>query len=222
MKTNAFLFLIVLLMVSLGANFIQMRAAKEQQDYRKDETARFQEQTKKDMDEIRARDVHIQALLSDRKEDSLSHAKTQGGLKARIQALNRMAVKSKIAPPGVQQFLDTIAGVYYRREIFENGSWKDTVIYFQGQMIKDLENQRDTLYLTDNQAIDSLQANNELLQKKFREQWNRADKAEFVLDQEKGKDFIVGPGIGIDYRGRPTVSVNVTYRLWSFRLKKRE
>lgn len=215
MKTNTFLFLIVLLMVSLGANYIQMRAAKEQQDYRKDENSRFQVEQSRKLGEIKARDSVISSLLSARAKDSAQHQKTQVALKSKINALKRGSDVILDFQGGSIQFYDTITGLYFSREIFNDGTWKDTVIYLQDELIKDLENERDTLYLVDTTIIDSLKSSNNQLKGMFAEQWIRADRLKRDYDREKRKRFSVGPHAGWDLNG-PSIGVSVQYSLFKF------
>lgn len=189
MKTNSFLFLIVLLMVSLGANYIQMRAAKEQQDYRKDDNSRFQVQQAKKLGEIRQRDSIISSLLSDRKADSTKYALEQRGLRTRINAL-----RAKVTGPAVVQ---------------------DTIIVFQDSLIASISVERDTLYIRDDIAFDSLQSSVDQLKAMFAEQWIRADKFQRDYDREKRKRFSVGPHAGWDLNG-PSIGVSVQYSLFKF------
>jgi len=185
-------------MVSLGANYIQMRSAVQQSFYRNQENDRFQVEQSKKLGQLKARDSVISSLLDAREKDSTLHAKNQGALKARINALKGRS------------------GISFET----SGNWiaettKDSLIVTQDSLIQDLENERDTLYLTDNIVIDSLQSQVEEITGLFREQWKRADRFQREYDREKRKRFSLGIQAGYGFKG-PDIQIGVQYTILRF------
>lgn len=189
MRNSILLLLIALLLFSLAGNWIQFKSAEEQANYRDQENERFQVEQKRKLTQIASRDAQIQALLNDRKEDSTKYASEQGRLKTKINSL-----RAKITGPAVVQ---------------------DTIIVFQDSLIASISAERDTLYLTDNQAIDSLQASVNQLKGMYEEQWKRADRFQRDYNREKRKRFSIGPHVGVGFRGID-VGFSIQYTLWRF------
>lgn len=190
MKT--FLTLItILLILSLAGNYFQFKEAERQSFYRHQENDRFQVEQKWKLTQISKRDSLISSLLNERKLDSATHAKNQGALK-RIISNQKARVIIREVP------------------ILE-----DSIIANQGELISDLENERDTLYLTDNQAIDSLNAQIVGITDLFKDQALRAAEAEGRLEKEKKKRFSVGIQTGAGFKGID-IQVGIQYSLWRF------
>lgn len=189
MRSNAFIFLIVLLILSLAGNWIQWKSAKEQSYSRFQENDRYQLEQSRKLGEIRARDSVISGLLSDRKADSTKYALEQRGLRTRINAL-----RAKVTGPAVVQ---------------------DTIIVFQDSLIASISVERDTLYIRDNVAFDSLQSNVDKLKGMFAEQWIRADRFQRDYDREKRKRFSLGIQAGYGFKG-PDIQVGIQYTILRF------
>lgn len=186
---NTLSLLAFILLLSLAGNWIQFNEAERQSFYRNQENDRFQVEQKRKLGQIATRDAQIQALLSERQEDSTKYASEQGRLKTKINSL-----RAKITGPAVVQ---------------------DTIIVFQDSLIASISAERDTLYLTDNQALDSLQASVTQLKGMYAEQWKRADRFQRDYDREKRKRFSIGIGAGYGFKG-PDIQVGVQYSLWRF------
>lgn len=187
---QAWLIVIVLLLLSLGGNWIQYRSAELAQRDRNLEARDFKLKADKMLYHIHHRDSAIAVIFNDRREDSIRHAKKEATFISRISAL-----KSKVSGPAVVQ---------------------DTILVIQDSLITVVRNSRDTLYITDNQVIDSLKSQvfdfSELLKGQFKENVILQNQ----VDRDKRKRFVVGPAIGIDYRGNPSISFGVSYQLWRF------
>lgn len=189
MKTNALLVLIVLLILSLSGNLIQWKSAKEQSYSRFQENDRFQVEQSRKLGEIMARDSVISSLLNERNKDSTKYALEQHGFKTRINAL-----RAKVTGPAVVQ---------------------DTIIVFQDSLIASISSERDTLYLCDNVAFDSLQSNVDKLKAMYAEQWIRADRFQRDYDREKRKRFSLGIQAGYGFKG-PDIQVGIQYTILRF------
>lgn len=83
-------------------------------------------------------------------------------------------------------------------KVFEKGK-RDTVRFYRDTII----NVKDTI------IIDNSVSSNQL--DSIRIKWIKSP----VLTP-KNKRFIIGPSVGVDYRGRPTIGVTLTYRILSF------
>jgi len=138
---------------------------------------------------IHHRDSAIQVLFNERREDSVRHIQDNSRLKSKI---NRLI--SRISGPAVVQ---------------------DTIIVFQDSLITSLENERDTLYITDNNAMDSLQRSITDLSGLFGDQLKQNMVLEDQLKREKKKRWSIGPHAGFGLRG-PDVGISVQYSLWRF------
>jgi len=189
MKAYFLSILIILLLFSGAMNYIQYRSAVSQQAYRDQDTERFQAEQKRKLTQISKRDSLISSLLIEREEDSTKYASEQGRLKTKINNL-----RAKITGPAVVQ---------------------DTIIVFQDSLIANLENERDTLYLTDNQALDSLQASVKELKGMYAEQYKRAARFQQDYYREKRKRFSLGPHAGWDFNG-PSIGISVQYAIFRF------
>src|SRR5688572_1653866 len=128
MRNYAILILIALLLAACGVIYFQIRSATLAQRDRNLEAKEFKNKTNKMLSHISHRDSAIQVLFDQRDSDSVRHSQNQSALKTRLNAL-----RTKVTGPAVVQ---------------------DTIIIWQDSLIADLEQERDTLYLTDNQAID--------------------------------------------------------------------
>lgn len=189
MRNSILLLLIALLLFSLAGNYIQWSWAKDQYNHRMIDNERFQVEQKRKLTQIAKRDSLISSLLNDRKEDSTKYASEQGRLKTKINSL-----RAKITGPAVVQ---------------------DTIIVYQDSLIASISAERDTLYLTDNQAIDSLQASVTQLKGMYEGQWKIADRFQRDYDREKRKRFSIGPHVGVGFRGIDA-GFSIQYTLWRF------
>lgn len=186
---NLTLFLVVILLLSLAGNWIQYRSAINQESYRKDDNSKFQKEQEKKLEELAQRDTAISRLLDERKTDSTNYASEQGRLKTRLNAL-----RAKVTGPAVVQ---------------------DTIIVYQDSLIASISQERDTLYLRDNAAIDSLQASVTQLKGMYAEQSKRAARFQSQYDREKRKRFSIGIGAGYGFRG-PDIQIGIHYSILSF------
>lgn len=181
--------LCVLLILSLTGNWIQYRSAELAQRDRNIEAREFKYKADKMLGHIHHRDSAIAVLFNDRREDSVKHAKKESVFIPRISAL-----KSKVSGPAVVQ---------------------DTIIVIQDSLISVVRNSRDTLYITDNQVIDSLKSQvfdfSELLKGQFKENVRLQNK----IDRDKRRRFSLGPHLGVGLRG-PDVGVSVQWSLIRF------
>lgn len=192
-----FTFLIsIIAVVAVALNVVQCESAKTQALYRDQENERYRIEAERRMQGIKARDGQILALLADREKDSISHAKNQGALKARLNAL-----RARVTGPAILH---------------------DTIIVLQDSLIADLENERDTLYISDNRIIDSLQTSIDTLKTMYASEYQRAERFHMERDWEKSKNITLGPSLGIDVLGRPVIGFTATYRVFSFRVGKRK
>lgn len=191
MKNYVLSILVILLILSLAGNYFQFKEAERQSFYRDQENDRFQKEQSRKLGQISKRDSVISSLLNERKLDSATHAKNQGALK-RIISNQKARVIIREVP------------------ILE-----DSIIANQGELISDLEDERDTLYLTDNQAIDSLSQSITDLHGLLQDQALRAAEAEGRLEKEKKKRFSVGIQTGAGFKGMD-IQVGIQYSLWRF------
>lgn len=188
MKTLTLL-LIALLLFSLAGNWIQFKSAQEQAKYRNQENERFQVEQKRKLTQISKRDSLISSLLNERKQDSTKYASEQSRLKTKINNL-----RARITGPAVVQ---------------------DTIIVFQDSLIASISEERDTLYIRDNAALDSLQASVTQLKGMYAEQFKRAARFQADYDREKRKRFSLGPHAGWDFNG-PSLGISVQYAIFRF------
>ena len=188
MKTPITLLAFILLL-SLAGNYIQWKSAKQQSNYRDQENDRFQVEQKRKLAQISKRDSLISSLLNERKEDSTKYASEQIRLKTKINSL-----RAKITGPAVVQ---------------------DTIIVFQDSLIASISAERDTLYLTDNQALDSLQASVTQLKGMYAEQYKRAARFQQDYDREKRKRWSIGINAGYGFKG-PDVQIGIHYSILRF------
>lgn len=194
MKNSLLLFLVVILLISLAGNWIQLRSARDQENWRDQDNSRFQKEQARKLGQIQARDSVISSLLIERKTDSTNYASEQGRLKTRLNAL-----RAKVTGPAVVQ---------------------DTIIVYQDSLIASISAERDTLYLHDNAALDSLQASVTQLKGMYADQSKRAARFQQDYDREKRKRFSLGVGIGINHQGLIMPTVGIQYQLFRFSLKK--
>lgn len=190
MRTNLIIFLIVALILSGVGNYLQYRSAEIAQRDRNLEAKEFRNQAKESLSKIEARDGQIKALLNDKDSIIKTHAESQGRLKRQANAS-----RARITGPPVVQ---------------------DTVIIYLDSLVADLEAEKDTVYLVNNMAIDSLQRSNLELSELFKGQLSESIRLQNHVDREKRKHWSVGPAAGVDYRGRPTISIVITRDLWRF------
>lgn len=184
---------IVLLLLSLGGNWIQYRSAELAQRDRNLEAKEFRNKAKESLSQIEARDAQISTLLNDRAKDSVRHAKQESVFISRISGL-----KSKLAPSSNR--LPVI---------------QDTIIQIQDSLITVIMNSRDTLYIQDNQVIDTLKKSNLELSELFKTQLKQTLRAENELRREKKKRWSIGPHGGYGFRGAD-VGFSVQYSLLKF------
>lgn len=194
-------YIIAGLILSVAFNVLQCDSAKQEELNRNQEVSRFQAEQTRKLSVISQRDSAISTLLASRKKDSLAHAKTQSGYKARIIDLKQANKWTGVT--------------------FTTTDWKDTTIALQDSLIIDLESERDTLYLTDNKAIDSLQKSKAEIFTMWQAEYQQRVKAQNRYDELRSRNFTAGPGIGIDITGRPTVNFSVQYKLVSFRIGRK-
>lgn len=212
MKTLTPFILLLILLLGVG-NYIQWRSANQENDNRISDNRKAQVQHIRDLRELGLRDSVISSLLNQRTNDSVTHAKTQGALKSKITALKTKSNWSFQFTSGIH-YDSIIHGVGYVNGLIVKTypiDWKDTVIVLQDSLIADLENERDTLYITDNQVIDSLQASVNQLKGMYQAQYLRANKAE----RDRRKRWSLGPHAGYGVKG-PDFGVSIQYSLWRF------
>lgn len=185
---------IVLVLILGTVVWIQWRSASLSQRDRNLEAKEFKKQQDERLAKITQRDSEIQALLNERRDDSVRQAKKESTLISRISGLKSKLATSSNRLPVIQ----------------------DTIIQAQDSLITVIQNSRDTLYITDNKVIDSLQHSNLEISELFKDQLKESIKLSGELQREKKKKWIVGPTAGVNYRGEPTVSFGVTYKLFSF------
>lgn len=161
---------------------------------------------------IEARDAQISTLLNDRREDSVRHTKDQGRLKRNIASLKERSY-------GVLTFpIPQPPTMWYSKDstkLFISGILKDSIIVLQDSLIADLENERDTLYITDNQVIDSLNRQVSDLSELFQGQLKQSMKMEGELEREKRKRWSIGPHVGYGLRGED-VGISLQYSIFRF------
>jgi hypothetical protein len=205
--------LLVLIILLLGAgNYIQWRAAQAENQNRISDNRKAQQKHVRDLKELGQRDSVILGLLNERSKDSTTHAKSQGALKAKIEALKR----NVFTIVNVGHHYDSVVnGVYWEGGKIVRDDNRDRIIDLQDSLITDLENERDTLYITDNQAIDSLQASVTQLKSMYSEQYKRANRFQSDYDREKRKRWSLGPHAGYGFKG-PDFGISIQYSLWRF------
>lgn len=192
MKTA--LTLSIMMVLILGAVvWIQYRSANLAQRDRNLEAREFKKQQDERLAKITQRDGEIQALLNERHEDSVRQAKKESTLISRISGLKSKLATSSNRLPVIQ----------------------DTIIHAQDSLITLIQNSRDTLYITDNQVIDSLQRSNSELSELFKGQLKESIKLSGELQREKKKRFSVGVGAGYGFRGAD-VGISIQYSLFRF------
>lgn len=161
---------IVLLLLSLGGNWIQYRSAELAQRDRNLEAREWRTKAAAQTAKIAARDSATSSRIKQLQKDSLSHAAVQGSLKSQIRAFR---VKLQNLPPAVH----------------------DTLIVMQDSLIQDLTAERDTLYLVNTAVVDSLQKSNLELSELLKGQFKQTLRAENELRREKKKRIVLSLGV---------------------------
>lgn len=184
------LILIILLMSAGVIIYLQWKSAELAQRDRNLEAEEFRKKQLHDWGVIELRGLQIQSLLTDRKEDSAKYAKEQAAFKSKI-----LALKSRVVGPAITQ---------------------DTIIVFQDSLIASLDQEVDTLYIRDNVVIDSLNQQVRDFSQMNKELYIETARKLSEWERDKRKRIIIGPSVGIDYRGKPTISFGATYKLWKF------
>lgn len=187
---QAWIIVVVLLLLSLAGNWIQYRSAELAQRDRNMEAKEFRNQAAAQTAKIAARDSATAGRIKKLKKDSLSHAAVQGSLKSQIRAFR---VKVQNLPPAVH----------------------DTLIVLQDSLIQDLSAERDTLYLVNTAVIDSLQKSNLELSELFKGQLRESIRLQGQVDREKRRRFSIGPHVGYGFRGAD-VGISVQYSIFRF------
>lgn len=193
MKNHLLIFLIVALILSGVGNYLQYRSAELAQRARNIEAEEFAKKQLHDLGVIEFRGLQIQHLMNDRREDSVRQVKKESVFISRISGLKSKLATSSNRLPVIQ----------------------DTIIHAQDSLINVIRNSRDTLYITDNQVIDSLQRSNLELSELFKGQLKESIKLQGQVDREKKKRFSVGVGTGYGIRGAD-VSISVHYSIFRF------
>lgn len=188
MKTlTAILF--VLLLISGVIIYLLIRERSIAQRDRILEAREFKNKANESLSKIEARDAHISTLLNDRAKDSVRQIKKEASFISRISAL-----KSRITGPAVVQ---------------------DTIMVIQDSLITVIRNSRDTLYITDNQVIDSLKRQVSDISGLFEGQLKQSMKMESELERIKRRRFSIGPHVGYGFRGAD-VGISLQYSLFRF------
>lgn len=194
---TATLIIIILLLLSLVGNYIQYRSAERSLDDRLSENDRFQQKQEAALAEIGQKDSVISAVFDQLAKDSVRHAKDQGALK-RVISSQMKRVEKRDVP------------------ILE-----DSIISNQEDLIADLENERDTLYLEGGPAVQKLDSINQELKSMVVSGLARQVDLRDRLREERAKKWSIGIGAGLDYRGKPTVALTMSRQIFRFSLKKR-
>jgi hypothetical protein len=92
---------------------------------------------------------------------------------------------------------------------------QDTILVIQDSLISVVRNSRDTLYITDNQVIDSLQRQVLDFSELWKAEYKENAKLQDQVDREKKKRWSVGPHAGVDWRGA-TIGISIQYSLLRF------
>lgn len=153
------------------------------------EAREFRVKQKESLSKIEARDVQISTLINDRREDSVRQVKKEAAFISRISAL-----KSRVTGPAVVQ---------------------DTILVIQDSLITVIRNSRDTLYITDNQVIDSLNRQVSDLSELFQGQLKQSMRMEGELEREKRKRWSFGPHVGYGIKGED-IGLSVQYSIFRF------
>lgn len=189
MRTNLIILLIVALILSGVGNYLQYRSAEIAQRDRNLEAKEFRNQAKESLSKIEARDGQISTLLNDKDSIIKTHAESQVRFKRQANAS-----RARITGPPVVQ---------------------DTVIIYLDSLVADLEAEKDTVYLVNDMAIDSLQRSNLELSELFKGQLNESIRLQGQVDRDKKKRFSIGVGTGYGIRGAD-VSISVHYSIFRF------
>lgn len=186
MRNHIIVILAVLLLISGVVIYLLIRERFIAQRDRTLEAREFRSKAKESLSKIEARDAQISTLLNDRAEDSVRQVKKEAAFISRISAL-----KSRVTGPAVVQ---------------------DTIIVIQDSLISVVRNSRDTLYITDNQVIDSLKQNIYDFDKMFTECLIFSEKIQRDYYKEKKKRWSLGPHVGYGFRGAD-VGISIQYSL---------
>lgn len=189
MKNHLLIFLIVALILSGVGNYLQYRSAELAQRNRNLEAKELMGMVDDSFKEIERRNDYIQVLLNDKDSIIKTHAESQGRLKRQANAS-----RARITGPPVVQ---------------------DTVIIYLDSLVADLEAEKDTVYLVNDRAIDSLQRSNLELSELFKGQLLESVRLQNQVDREKKKRFTFGPSISYGFRGAD-VGISIQYSLWRF------
>lgn len=184
MKNTALFIVIVLLIISMVGNYIQYDISRDKEiGSRAAETIRIAERNH-DLNEIRLRDRHIQATLSER--DSVVKISTvmEARLSSQIKAL-----KSRLIPVTVINRADTA-------ELFAGVVRRDSVIHSQDSLVLTLATEKAELLRTDSIAFDSLKSNVMQFKDLFEKEAKETVKLETLLENEKGRHWSLGVMIG--------------------------
>jgi hypothetical protein len=192
---NLTLILIVLLLIAGVVIYLQWKSATLAQRDSNLEAREFRAKQKENLRQINESKDQVSLVLKER--DSIKAAATseQRNYKTTISSLRK-----RVTGPAVVQ---------------------DTIIIYQDSLIASIEQERDTVYQRDNTAIDSLQRSVDTLQGMFSEQLKESISLQNELNREEGKNVTVGPGVSVDYRGRPIITISAHYKLFSFRIGKK-
>lgn len=188
---NLTLILIILLMAACVVIYLLIRERSIAQRDRTLEAREFRSKAKESLSKIEARDAQISTLLNDRAEDSVRQVKKEASFISRISAL-----KSRVTGPAVVQ---------------------DTIIVIQDSLISVVRNSRHTLYITDNQVIDSLQRQVSDISGLFQGQLKQSMKMESELERQKKKRIVVSLGVNYSPLGNQiTPGVHIGWCLVRF------
>jgi hypothetical protein len=150
----------------------------------------FQNYKTEALAKVTARDSAISTLQAQKDSVIVSARSEQKVFKSTITALK----KRRVGGPVVQ----------------------DTIIVYLDSLVASIEQERDTVFAIDQQLTDSLQRSVNELSEMFSGQLRESIRLQGQLDRERKKRFVIGPAIGIDYRGNATISFGATYQLWRF------
>lgn len=188
MKTYAIYSTIALILVS-ALCWIQYRSAELAQRDRNLEAKEFRNNQNEDFNKIQVLGSHVSTLIKQRDSILTSHASSQGRLKRQANAS-----RARITGPPIVQ---------------------DTVIVYLDSLVADLEQERDTLYITDTAAIDSLKKQVSGFSELFTEELKNSIRLENALNREKRKRFSLGVGTSYGIRGAD-LSISLHYSLFKF------
>lgn len=183
------LILFVLLLIAGVIIYLLIRERSITQRDRTLEAREFKNKAKESLSKIEARDAQISTLLNEKDSIIKTHAESQ----ARFKRQANVSRARVTGPPVVQ----------------------DTVIIYLDSLVADLEAEKDTVYIVDNQVIDSLQKSNNELYELFKGQFKQTIRVENELRREKKKRWSLGPHGGYGFKGAD-VGISVQYSLLRF------